>query len=882
MSLATRRTWNGRPIGVLGTLTLMAMLSWTLAGAGVAYAQENGEPDTAPTSPSEPVAAMRTLTEVLPVIVDGPAAERAFQNRAIAGQRFHLTQFGYDVLAADAFVPSQSRASIPTPSDYRVGPGDEFVIHITGTVFETHRISVNAEGQAMLPKAGPISLSTLTFEQAKRVIAAEVQQFYAGVQVSVALGDPRSIAVFVLGEVPSPGRYDLSGFSTVMHGLLAAGGIEKSGSLRTVQVLRKEQVVAHIDLYDLLLKGTETGDLRLQDGDIIYVPSIGSVVGIAGEVRRPAIYELAPGETLQQLVEFAGGLARSADSENIRVERFLDDGRRSLLEVSVPRAVLNGDATSGRGLDLGLVDYDLVFIPHVDVARLPIRTGEVRVHGNVVRPGVYEWNEEMTVSELLARTGGLLGDSLLYRGEIYRFLSQETRQVIPFDVEAALAGDPDHDVPLNEWDEVHIYSVRDVIPEPSVEIAGQVHEPGTYPLTPDMRVRDLVFRAGEVTEHAHLGRAELFRASRFFPDTLLRVEVIDLLGLLQGDEKQNLVLREDDRLIIYHADDLMYTPKVRISGLVQQSGSFDFTENMRLSDLLARAGGVTGRAVGGQIEIFRLDESGRTETVLVDVEEALSNVLQPTRADVDAVGLSTDPLLREGDRVVVRGRMERITDFTVALTGAVRYPGAYPFAPGDRLADVIARAGGFTMDAYEYGIVVTRASLREQHASFIADLLQGEWEFIERERARLEDMPLTSDERERRWRALEHRAELLRTLEGRTPRGRIILDVENTLSGTAAAQLRLQHGDEVHVPVYPETVIVTGAVYMPEAVLFAPEQTPDYYLQLVGGPTPGASAEDMYVIKANGRVETSGTGFTAVRQGDAIVVPFRTGEEGER
>lgn len=875
MSLATRRTWTGRPIGVLCALALLAVLSWTLAGAEVVYGQEEVAQETAPRVDSGVETRIPTDT--------GPSSvEKAFQDRNIANRTFKMSQFGYELFLNGRFVSPQMGAGMPVPPDYRVGPGDEFVIHITGTVFETHRVLVNPEGLVLLPKAGPIALSTLTFEQAKQVIAAELQQYYAGVQVSVALGEPRSIAVFVFGEVPFPGRYDLSSFSTVMHGLLVAGGVEKSGSLRNIRVLRGGQAAAAIDLYDLLLKGTETADLRLQDGDIIFVPPIGPVVGIAGEVRRPAIYELAPDETLQQLVEFAGGLARSADTDNIRVERFSDDGRRSLLEVSVPRTVLDGDAPGGQDLDVGLVDYDLVFIPHVDVARLPIRTGEVRVHGNVVRPGVYEWREGMTASELLARTGGLLGDSLLYRGEIYRFLSQETRQVIPFDVEAALSGDSTHDLLLEEWDEIHVYSVRDIIPQPSVEVAGQVHDPGTYPLTPDMRVRDLVFRAGEVTEHAHLGRAELFRASPSFPDTVRRVEVIDLLGLLQGDEKQNLVLREDDRLVIYHADDLMHTPKVRISGLVQQSGSFDFTENMRLSDLLARAGGVTARALGGQVEIFRLDESGRAETVTVDVEAAMPNVLQRGAADSGAASLSTDPQLREGDRVFVRGRMERIADLTVALTGAVRYPGAYPFAPGDRLADVIARAGGFTADAYEYGIVFTRASLREQHASFVADLLQGEWEFIERERARLEDMPLTSDERERRWRALEHRAELLRTLEGRTPRGRIILDVEDTLSGTAAEQLRLQHGDEVYVPVYPETVIVTGAVYMPEAVLFAPGQAPDYYLQLVGGPTPGASAEDMYVIKANGRVETARTGFTAVRQGDAIVVPFRTGEEGER
>lgn len=855
-------------------ISLAAMLSLILAGAGITFARQadaDSTPGTAVSATSENDAA---------IFVENWTAEGVFRDRVISGRMFNLPQFGYDLFADGLFgSPSQPGSSIPTPSDYTVGPGDQFVIHITGTVFETHRVTVGDDGRVLLPKAGPVELWGLTFERAQQVIEAEIHEFYVGVQVAVALNQPRSIGVSILGEVAAPGWYNLSGFSTVMHALLEAGGVLHSGTLRDIRIIRAGKTAASIDLYDMVLKGVDAGGLRLRDGDIVFVPTVGSVVAIAGEVRRPAIYELAADETLLDLVTYAGGLVRSADTDRIRIDRFAEGERRTLLEVSLPRDVLEDGATSDQSVGLRLADYDLVYIPPLAVGRLPARGGEVRVHGNVVRPGVYEFREGLTVGAMLERADGLLGDTLLYRGEVYRFLSLDTRQVIAFDVEGALAGDPDHDIPLQEWDEIHVYSSRDIIPEPSVQIAGQVHNPGRYPLTPDMRVRDLIFRAGELTEHAHLGRAELYRASPAFPEALRRVEVLDLAALLQGDATENVLLQDGDRLLIYHGGDLTYTPQVQVSGLVRHAGFYELAAGMHLSDALARAGGVTERARGGHIEIFRIDESGRAQSVAVDVSAAVDAVLQAERGAA-VTALNHDPPLQEGDRIVVRGRNEQVEERTVVLSGAVRYPGAYPFAPGDRLADVIERAGGFTADAYEYGIVFTRASLRAQQSSLVADLLRSEWEYIEGERARLEEMPLTSDERERRWRALEHRANLIRTLEGRTPAGRIILDVEDALAGTSAAGLRLQDGDEVFVPEYPETVIVTGAVYMPEAVLYVPDREPNYYVQIVGGPMPGAAAEHMYVVKANGRVETAGTGFTAVRQGDAIVVPFRTDEGG--
>src|SRR5690606_32761985 len=222
-------------------------------------------------------------------------------------------------------------------------------------------------------------------------------------------------------------------------------------------------------------------------------------------------------------------------------------------------------------------------------------------------------------------------------------------------------------------------------------------------------------------------------------------------------------------------------------------------------------------------------------------------------------------------------RVDYAASRTVELTGAVRYPGRYELPPGSRLSDVIQRAGGLTEDAYMYGAVLTRPSLADEEQRFVRDLVQTELLYIERELARLEDLPLTTDERERRWRALDHRMKMLELLQGRTPQGRIILDVrpgDNDLP-QAVAGLPLHDGDQLHVPHYSGTVLVVGAVYMPGALLHTPGWDIEDYLKQLGGPLREGDAEGIYVVKANGRVETRFSGFTELHAGDTIVVPYK-------
>lgn len=848
------RWWQGRLLALsAGILLAMAVVS------GLSAAQE-AAPEVAG-QPTLPAVSAADLWASPPF-----DAQASGQTDSQWELRSRLTPFGYRLFQQLALTPPPVTG--PVHPSYRIGPDDEFVIQISGAVSERHSVVVDQEGRIFLPKAGVLEISGLTFDEARALIQRKLFEFYVGVDITVSLGRLRTIQVWVLGEVLHPGQYTIGGLANVMHALAAAGGIVESGSLRNVRVVRAGQVIAVVDLYEFLITGTLGANVRLQDGDVISVPVVGPQAGVAGEVRRPGLYELAQGETLADLIEYAGGFTAQADVRFIRLERISEDGQRTLRDIALP----DRDALTRGEVTIALQDGDLVFIPSVDSARLPAWGDEVRLEGHVLRPGRYQWVEGMTVRQLLERAGGVLDETLMARGEVLRFVSQDTRRVLPFDVSLALQGDPEHDLELSRWDIITIYSVRDVIPQPVVRSAGQLHEPGEYPLTPGMRVRDLIFRSRELTDAAYLSRAELFRAHRTEAYELREVIVLNLERLLQGDESQNVLLEPDDLLMVYGADDLMHVPQVRIAGLVRNPGTYELTKGMRLSDLLARAGGLQAGAdpAVARVEIFRRSPHGAT-VFEADLPAVHAAALGAAAAD------DADPLLQEGDTVYVRTRFDYASLRTVQVSGAVRYPGTYALRPGERLGDVLERAGGLADDAYLYGAVLTRPSLAEQQQRFIQDLVQSELLYIERERARLEEMPLTADERERRWRALEHRANIVEIMQSRAPQGRVILDVragDNELPPDVADFLLL-HGDQLHVPYYPGTVLVAGAVYMPEALLYVPGRTIDDYLRQVGGPLRDADLDGIYVIKANGRVETRWTGFSELHAGDAIVVPYR-------
>ncbi|MBD3366973.1 MAG: sugar transporter, partial [Candidatus Eisenbacteria bacterium] len=417
-----------------------------------------------------------TLGSPLAETPEGESIRSAFEDLVSAAEPLtvdrDLRQFGYELFAGapTTFAPA---TDIPVSPDYIIGPGDEVVVQLYGKTNRTATLTVDRDGVIAFPELGPITVAGLTFREMKETIARDVERRMIGVEVSVSMGRLRSIRIFVLGEVFQPGSFTVSGLSTLTNALFASGGVRKIGSLRNVQLRRDGELVSSLDLYDLLLEGDTSGDVRLMPGDVIFVPPVGPLVGVAGEVLRPAIYEIDEGTTVRELLELAGGLTPTAHDDLLQLERVETAGRTTY--------------------DLSLAATDLRTVQDGDLVKVyPVRDREEHVvflTGNVVRPGKRQHFEGMRVLDLIPETGGLLPETYFKYALIEREneLNSEP-EYVGFDLGAALIeSDPQANLELEPRDRVYVFhraSFRDV---PRVSVRGEVRSPGTYTHRKDMR-----------------------------------------------------------------------------------------------------------------------------------------------------------------------------------------------------------------------------------------------------------------------------------------------------------------------------------------------------------------------------------------------------------
>ncbi|MBD3368616.1 MAG: sugar transporter, partial [Candidatus Eisenbacteria bacterium] len=339
-----------------------------------------------------------TLGSPLAETPEGESIRSAFENFVSEAEPLvvdrDLRQFGYELFAGapTTFAPA---TDIPVSPDYIIGPGDEVVVQLYGKTNRTTTLTVDRDGVIAFPELGPITVAGLTFREMKETIARDVERRMIGVEVSVSMGRLRSIRIFVLGEVFQPGSYTVSGLSTLTNALLASGGVRKIGSLRDVQLKREGELVATLDLYDLLLEGDTSGDVRLMPGDVVFVPPVGPMVGVAGEVLRPAIYEIDDGTTVAELLELAGGFTPTAHDGLLQLERVEKSGRTTY--------------------DLSLAATDLWTVQDGDLVKVyPVRDREENVvflTGNVVRPGKRQHFDGMRVLDLIPESEDLLPET---------------------------------------------------------------------------------------------------------------------------------------------------------------------------------------------------------------------------------------------------------------------------------------------------------------------------------------------------------------------------------------------------------------------------------------------------------------------------------------
>jgi protein involved in polysaccharide export with SLBB domain len=601
---------------------------------------------------------------------------------------------------------------------------------------------------------GPIAVGGQRYSAVKSAIETRVARQMIGVRADVSLGETRSISVFVLGEASYPGSYSVSGLATVTSALFAAGGIKPIGSLRAVEVLRQGTVVRKLDLYDLLMRGDSSNDIKLLPGDVVFVPSVGATVSVEGEVQRPAIYELKGNVSVADLVQMAGGFTTQADNGGAELVRIDEQRRRVVLDVnpSAPAAAAlllrNGDA--------------------LRVARLrPTLDTGVSLQGYVYRPGYFAWREGLRLSHVIGSVDELKPNADQHYVLIRRELPPNRRiAVFSADLAAALnAPGSAADIALMPRDTITVFDLetsRERVIEPLmdelrlqsnlarpteiVHVDGRVKVPGDYPLEPGMRVSDLLRAGGNLDSSAYGGHAELSRYTIEEGDQRrTQVLSIDLEALRRGDAATDIPLQPFDRLSIKEISGWTEQSQVTLKGEVRLPGTYSIKRGETLRSVIERAGGLTDLAFTEgsvftrrelkdreQEQLNRLGERMKNDIAemalmgaragqagsaqAISIGESLMAQLTTAKAvgrlviDLDrslhaAPGSADDVILRDGDELVIpRKRQE------VMVLGEVQSASSHLYRRGLSRDDYIEQSGGITRQADKGKIYVVRAN----------------------------------------------------------------------------------------------------------------------------------------------------------------------------
>lgn len=662
-----------------------------------------------------------------------------------------IRPFGYNLFAGfpSTYAPA---TDIPVPLDYVVGPGDTIVIQLYGQRNDRYELAVSREGLIQFPAVGPLGVSGLSFEDVRDLIQETVDSSLIGQEVSVSMGALRSIQIFVLGESYRPGLYTVSSLATMTNALFSSGGLTDLGSMRNIQLFRNGEVVTQLDLYDLLLNGDTSNDARLQPNDVIFINTIGQTVGISGEIRRSNIFEIEGGETIQQLLTLAGGLMPTSYPLLAHIERINAQGQRVILDV---------DLSEDDSLQTPLQDGDRLFIePILD----EIRTG-IEVIGHHERPGNFEWRDGLRISDILRYEDLRANPDLDYSLVVREILPSRNIEVYQLALADAL-NEPgsSSDLNLQPRDRLMIFGEdtlesrldRRLLLYPVIQklrnqasssansrvvrVLGEVDSPGDYPLVENMSLRDLITAAGDTIESADLSQAELF-VSQNRPEVGIVVQNLQLDLTNQLD--LNSAMGPRDVLTIRRLPNWSEIETISLTGEIRRPGTYVIAKDETLSDVIARAGGLTQFA-DPKAAIFLREELRRNEQILLDdfndrlrrdlLNQSLTRpggqiqqpqvnteVMNALLADIESAvptgrlvidlpailqgNPDQNPILRDGDSLVVpRTRQD------IGVVGEVQLPTSHLFTAEDDVFDYINKSGGFTRNADEENIFIIKSN----------------------------------------------------------------------------------------------------------------------------------------------------------------------------
>lgn len=609
--------------------------------------------------------------------------------------------FGHNIFSNRqlSFAPS---ANLPTPLNYRLGPGDEVIIDIWGTNQATIRRTISPEGYINISDIGLVNLNGMTVKEADSYMRRKLGQIYsvdgenASSEIKLTLGGIRTIQVNVMGEVSAPGTYSLSSFSNLLHGLYRAGGVNEIGTMREIQLFRNGKLRATADLYEFILNGKTPEDVLLEEGDLMIVSTYKNLVNIDGQVKRPMYYEMKPGETLEDIIEFAGGFAGDAYKENINVLR----------KNGVEYQVFTVDSKDYGSF--ALMDGDAVTVG----AMIDRYENRLEIKGAVYRPGVYELCDQIkTVSELISKAGGLKGDAFTNRALLHREREDFTLEVVPVDIKSILEGKSE-DIVLRRNDILYVASIHELDDIGTITIEGEVARPGTFVFEENTTLEDIILQAGGLLESASIAKIDVSRRiknpeSMEQPSEIAEVFSFSFKDGYVIDEGDNFILQPYDYVYVRKSPSYQAQGKVTVSGEVLFPGEYVLTNKAeRLSDVVRRSGGLNkwayvrgarlirstlaeerNRTRAGLVVLTSGRDSvnvdnldlGRTYSVGIDLEAALANP-----------GSEADLVLRSDDILLIPEYIN-----TVKISGNVMYPNVVSYNSSFTVRDYVRMSGGY-------------------------------------------------------------------------------------------------------------------------------------------------------------------------------------------
>jgi len=768
--------------------------------------------------------------------------------------------FGYDVFANSpaTFAPDMD---IAIPENHLIGSGDKISIQVFGKENAEYQLPVNREGQVVIPNLGVFNIAGLTFAEMKLLLKEQIKKRIIGVDVVVSLAELRSIRVFVLGDAFKPGPYTLSSLATMTHAIFAAGGIDDIGSLRNIQLKRGGKLVSHLDLYDLLIHGDSSKDKSLQSGDVIFIAPVGKTVTVDGQVRRPAIYELADSENFAEVISMAGGLLPQAYPKSSVVERYNQNKLRTIINID-----LSDKKQTTAKVHAG--DY----IKVMETAE--IFDSSVTVIGAATRPGNYQWHQGDKISDLFPS----INSYLLTNADLnYSLLIREVNVAKDIEVyQFSLANiindhDATNNLVLKPRDKIVVFSNVEKISEEnlSLDVLAYTQE-------------DLFEQEKEQAKKAY--KQQLFwdkygaEKSQYKKESdadkkaneLINQSIAQITGT-QVSEKldiRELGLFSRQRLLIPIINQLKRQGSsgqpvklLEIDGEVKFPSIYPLAKNARVSDLIAAAGGVTESAYLVRSEITRnlVNNNGvEKQSLDVNLKAALQNELD------------SNILLQSKDRLNVHKIPAWSENHTVELRGEFVFPGKYTIRRGETLASLIAKAGGLTQFAYARGSVFSRQRLKQLEQQNLIKLAADL-------RLEIASKSLTDDKGSISYSEAKL---LLADLTKVTPVGRLVINLPKVLDNKDY-DIKLDDGDVLYVPSKNNSVNVIGQVQVTSSHIFEENLTAEDYIARSGGVKKRADESRIYVISANGSIKIasqsnwfSNDDKDKIKPGDTVVVPL--------